>query len=130
VSCSSFNRIDDLLIARTSAKIPGYGTHNFFSVGRRIPFEQGFGRHDRTRRAEPTLNRAVVKKCLLEWMEFRILSQTLYRNNLTAVQLRSEQQTSVDSLAVHNHRARSALAYAAAFFHTREPNLIAQHVKC
>ena len=72
VGCQHIGRIlhgaDDLVIARTPAKIARKLKTDLMFRGPRVCIQQGLGRHDESRRADAALQRGVFQKALLDRM--------------------------------------------------------------
>src|SRR5262249_11797105 len=83
------------------------------------------GEHD-ARRADPALGADLVEDRLLERVR---AAQALDRHDRGVLDLGDGDQARDDRLAVDQHGARAALAFAAALLRAGEPEVLAQHVE-
>ena len=83
-------------------------------------------RHDHPRRADAALRAAVLDERALQRMT---AAEPFDRRHARAGDLRDRHQARVHRHAVDQHRARAALAFAAAFFRAGQRAVLAQHVE-
>src|SRR6266545_3199682 len=80
-------------------------------------------------RTDPALRRAVLDERLLQCRQPSAISQSLDRGDLAALNLAYGYQATVHDLAVDQHGAGTAFAFAAALFRAGGTQVFAQHVK-
>ena len=68
----------------------------------------------------------LIHEVLLQRM---IAAESFDRDDFGAFDLRNGNEARADRLSVDEHRARAALAFAAAFLRSGEPDILAQHVE-
>ena len=97
--------INDILIARAAAEVPGYClSHLSFIEGATLAEQRG-GRHEKTRSAKAALQSMMLLESLLQRIEGAVLSKTFHRCDFGLIGLDCEHQTGPDRLAVIKHRA-------------------------
>jgi hypothetical protein len=67
-SARGFDRIDNLVIARAAAEVPGEGGADLLPVGFLPPGQKGDRRQHHARRTEPALDRSVLRERRLDRM--------------------------------------------------------------
>ena len=91
--------------------------------------DAGDAGHDLTRGAIAALERIALDEGGLQRMELPALSQAFNGGDLPPVYEGGERETGFHALAVHQNRARAALAQAAAFLRACEVQVLAQRVE-
>ena len=80
-------------------------------------------------RADAALRAAARDERALHGVQHVAAREPLDRRDRAAVALARRDEARVDDLAVEHHRARAALAFAAALLRAGEPQVLAQHVE-
>ena len=123
------HRGEDLRVAGAATKVAGQGsTHLVLGDRARGVIEQRLRGHDHARDADAALRSPMLDERVLEGVKAIALGQALDGLDGGAIRLIREHQAGVDGLAVHEHRARAALALAAAFLGPGQAQVLAQHV--
>jgi hypothetical protein len=85
--------------------------------------------HDLPGRAVAALEGVALDEGGLQGMELLALGEALDGRDLAPVHEGGEREARLHALAIHQHRARAALAEAAALLRTREAQVLAQGVE-
>src|SRR5207245_436528 len=85
------------------------------------------GRDDEARRAEAALHRAGIDERALHRMQVLARCEILDGADIAVFRSASEDQTRAHQLAVHQHRARSALTLLARVLAPPQPEALAKH---
>src|SRR3970040_1716813 len=104
------NGLQNFGVARAAAEVPGERLADFLARWIGVVIEQRFGRDEDARRAIAALGRAQFGERGLERVECPPLGQALDRQNLAALNFDGQGEAGEHRLAVHEHRARAALA--------------------
>src|SRR4030095_12808070 len=108
------NRLDDVVIAGAPAQI-AFELVPDLRLGRlRVAFEHLVGCQDHAGCAEAALQPVLLPEPLLDRLQLAVLGQSLDRRDIGAVHLDGEEGAGLDGVAVHEDRARAALARVAA----------------
>jgi len=94
----------------------------------RVLAKEGDRREKESRRAEPALHRASLRKRPLHWMELSVLRQALDRRDARSVDLCSEDEASIHRSPIEKDRACAALPFAAPLFDALCIELISEKV--
>ena len=97
----------------------------------RVLLEQVVGGEDHAGGADPALGSAVLEEALLDRVQRSggFGGETFNGGDRRAVSLQDRHQAGVDELAIHQHGAGAALAFAAPFLGSGEAEVFAQHVE-
>src|SRR6059036_2881466 len=104
------DRLHDVVVARAAAEVALELVADLRLRGLRVTLEHLIGRHDHPGGAEPALQPVFLPEPLLDRVQLAILRQPLDRHDVGAVHLDGEEGAGLDGLAVHEDRARAALA--------------------
>src|SRR6266852_3643035 len=104
------DRLHDVVVARAAAEVALELVADLRLRGLRVTLEHLVGRHDHPGRAEPALQPVFLPEPLLDRVQLAVLRQPLDRHDVGAVHLDGEEVARLDGLAVHEDRARAALA--------------------
>src|SRR5439155_20067802 len=105
------------------AQIAGKADANLLE--RWTPAERGGG-HDHAGRTDAALRAAVLDERAWQPMA---PTKPFDRRHTRAVDVRSRHQARVHRRAVHEHRTRAALTFAAAFLRPRQPAVLTKHIE-
>src|SRR6266436_2675367 len=108
------DRLHDVVIAGAPAEIAFQLMPDQLLRGLRIPLEHLVHGHDHAGGAEPALQPVLLPKPHLDRVQLAVLRQSLDGHDVGAVHLDREEGAGLDRLAVHEDRARAALARIAA----------------
>src|SRR5215218_286645 len=122
------HRLDDVHVARAAADLPGYRLPDLFIAGIGVAVEQGAGREDHARRAEPALEAVLLHEALLDRVELAVALHVLDRADYVAAGHGGEHGAGLDGLPVHQDHAGAAVARVAAPVRARQPQLVTQEV--
>src|SRR5260370_30603210 len=101
---------------------------NLLLARMRIGIQQFFSHQDHPRCAETALKCAVCNESLLNWMEFTALGKTLDRQDLRAINQRSEIEATGYCHSIHQHGAAPTQTLATTFARAIETKLALQHL--
>src|SRR5712691_13051033 len=104
------DRLDDVVITRAPAEVALELVPDLLLARVRIALEHLVDRHDHAGRAEAALEPVLLPEPLLDRVELAVLRQPFDRHDVGAVRLDGEEIAGLDGLAVHEDRARPALA--------------------
>ena len=123
------HRGDDLGIAGAAAQ---HAPQRLLDLGPRrggIDPQQGAGRHQHPRRADPALRRAVTQESPLQVRQGVLPGQPLDGDHVAPGRARQRRQAGADRLPVEQHGAGAAVAGIAADLGAGQPQLAAQHLR-
>ena len=95
----------------------------------RVALEQRDRRQDHTGHAVAALHRVFLDEGFLDRVQFPVLRQALDGFDVAAFDLRNLCLAGSNRIAVEQHGAGAALAFAAAVFGSREVQVLAQHLE-
>src|SRR2546425_8604777 len=104
------DRLDDVVVARAPTEVALELVTDQLLGRLGIALEHLVDRHDHAGRAEAALEPVLLPEPLLDRVELAVLRQPLDRHDVGAVRLDGEERAGLDGLAVHEDRARAALA--------------------
>src|SRR5438270_38087 len=122
------DRVEDFHVAGAAAEISGQALAYVRLSGFWRAFEEADGGEHHARRADAALRAAALDHRALHGVEALAVGDSLDRGDLRPLDLREGDEATVDKFAVHDDRARAALALAAALLRAGEFQLLAQHV--
>jgi hypothetical protein len=123
---SALDGFDDLVVASAAAEVAGQIEANLFFAGCRVFFEQRFGLHDETWRADPALQSRSFEESTLHFVEMVSASHAFDRLQVGAFRFHCQDEATVDRATVHLHGTRSAVAVGAAFLRAGETEHVAK----
>jgi len=123
------NGLNDLLIARAPAQVPGDGFSDFSLTCPWIAIQEALGREDHAGSAIPALDRSFFHKGCLEGMEPLRGLDPFDGRHLFPIRLNSEHEAGVDRLSVQEHGAGAAISNKTSGLGTCEVKLFADHLK-
>jgi len=126
---SLLDGIDYFDVPSAAAQISGDCFLDLIARGMNILVQQGASGYQHSRSAYPTLGAAAFEECALKRIEPTVTSKPFDSKNGRAVHLAHRNETRVNHFSVDYHRAGSALAFATAFFCSRETQVLAQHIE-
>src|SRR5688572_24529949 len=122
----SSDRLEHAHVAEAAAQDPGERLLNLLVGGARVLVEERFGGEHHTAQTEAALRGLLVDEGLLNRMQFLRCAETLERGDLGARHRADRRDAGPDGLAVRDHRARAALAEAAAELGAAQFEVVAQ----
>src|ERR1700722_18263545 len=123
------DRLDDLLITGTTAKIAADRLANFFLRWIGIASQQRMGRHEHARSTEAALQRMELAKRILQYAQpLRVGRQALDGGDLCAIGLHREKQAGKHPVAVQKNGAGAAHAVFAAGMRAGEIKRFTQEI--
>jgi hypothetical protein len=123
------NGLNDLLIARAPAQVPGDGFSDFSLTCSWIAIQEALGREDHAGSAIPALDRSFFHKGCLEGMEPLRGLDPFDCRHLFPIRLNSEHEAGVDRLSVQEHGAGAAISNKTSGLGAGEVKLFADHLK-
>src|ERR1044072_2770153 len=114
------DRVEDFHVARTATEVSGETCADVGLVGLGRVFEKADGGEHHTRRADAALRAAALNHRALDGMQALTVGDTFDRTDVRALDLCGGDEATVDQPAVDEHRARAALALAAALLRPRQ----------
>src|SRR5690554_79367 len=94
------DRLDDILIARTAAKVASDPVADFLFAGIGYFVQQSVGAHDHAGRTEPALQTVLLHEGLLYGVQLAILSEPLDRQDLAPFGLYGEHRARLHRQAI------------------------------
>ena len=122
------HRLDVPVVVRAAADVADQALADLVPGGVRDVVEQGAGRHQLARGAEPALRAVVLDEPLLQRAQLVAVGQPLDRGHLPAVGPDRELAAGVDGGAVEPDRAGAALASVAADLGPCQTQVVAQNL--
>ena len=92
-----------------------------------ISFQQCLGSDDKTRRADPTLQRGAFEETLLNRVQLTLRRNTFHGFDFSTLGFDRQHATAVNRKAVHHYRTGTTIAIVATFLAARQSQLIAEH---
>ena len=117
---------DDLVVAGAAAEVAGEVEADFFFAGCRVFFEQRFGLHDESRRADAALQSRAFEEGTLHFVEMVTAGDAFDRFQIGAFGFDGQDQATVDRPTVHLNGASSAVAVGAAFLRAGQAEHVAK----
>jgi len=121
--------VDYLLISRAPAKITSQPLANLLARGMWIVLQEVYRGHDHARSADAALCAPTFSESLLNGMQAGTSRDSLYGTYRSPRGMQSRYQAAINQEAIHDHRTRSALAFAASFFGARQLQVVSQHIE-
>src|SRR5579883_2375885 len=104
------HRLDDLLIAGAPAELARERKPDLLARWSRVRVQQCLGREDHPGRADAALQAAVPHELLLQRMQTTVTREPLDCREFPPLRGHGEREARGDRLAVHEYRARAAVA--------------------
>lgn len=123
------NGIHNFNISRAAAEIAGNRLFDFVAARFGMFVQKGFGRHDKTLRAEAALRTAVLRERALQRMQPAVAFQAFDCGDFVADGFQRQRETREFGAAIDMHRAAAAGAHVAAAFGAGEIQRLANHVE-
>jgi hypothetical protein len=112
--------LDDFSVAGATAEVTEQSAPNFLFAGMSYFVQKSNGSEDHTGCAEAALNRAVVNKRFLQWVQRHPLGYPFNRQNILPLDSDCGDETGVHWLSVDKDNASPTLSVAAPFFGPRK----------
>jgi len=126
---SAHHCVDDVLVARATAQIPGEKFAHFFLGGIRSLSQQLLRRHQYSWSAKSALKGVVLPKSVLKFAEAFFLRQPFHGHQFRAIRLHGEQKTRANTSAIHEDGAGATDSVLAADVRTRQVKVFAQKIR-
>src|SRR5918997_1965193 len=121
---SLLHGLDDVLVAGAAAEVALQVLPDLLLRGVRVLLEEADGGHDHARRAVTALQPVRLVEGPLHRVPLAVLGDPLHGRDLAPVGLHRQYGTRLDGLAVHQHRAGSAVGGVAAGVHAPDPEVL------
>jgi len=113
--CGFENGPDDLIVTGASAQIAGEAVAHIRFGWVVVSIKQGFGRDQKSRRADTALQTRVLEEFLLQRMEPRRIAEALDGGDIAILRLDAEHQTGAGHPAIDDDAAGAAVAGQTSF---------------
>src|SRR3989338_50280 len=115
------DRFNDLVVTGAAAEVAHHPFFDLLLAGLGNLIQQGLGRYDLARSADPALKTAVLDEALLYGVELSVLCQSLDGRDLVAVGEYRQRKAGTDHLSIHQHGAGATDADTASLLDAGQP---------
>src|SRR5438445_416530 len=122
----AIDRFKNLAVPRTAADVARERFADLLLARLGIAFEQCVRRDDEAGRAKPTLDRARFNECALHWMQPLVVGERFDSLDAPFRGRGAEHETCAHEVAIHDHRAGTALALLACVLAAGKSEVLAQ----